>query len=113
MARLESSHGRATKFKTSFPLGTLSDKKKAHEHHVFGLVALGTSPGLFWGQVQFVPGTNPGFLFDFTHWKPSLCQGQTQFVPGTNPGRRVAEKVYVLKIYVPFSLTKLTGFFYP
>ena len=33
-----------------------------------------------------------------------MFQGQAQFVPGTIPGRSAAEKVYVLKVYVPFSL---------
>ena len=40
----------------------------------------------------------------FTQWKPSLSPGQTQFVSGTNRERRAEEKVYALKVYVPFSL---------
>ena len=37
-------------------------------------------------------------------FSPYFTQGQTRFVPGTNRERRAAEKVYVLKVYVPFSL---------
>ena len=62
------------------------------------------------GQTGFVPGTKwvcprdkPRFSPYFTQWKPSLSLGQTQFVPGTFRGRRAAERVYVLKVYVPFS----------
>ena len=80
-----------------------SGKKKAHKHKLFGPVALGTPrecPG-----DKPVPGTNPGFLLSL-HWKPSLSLGQTQFVPGTFRGRRAAERVYVLKVYVPFSFPK-------
>ena len=62
------------------------------------------------GQTGFVPGTKwvcprdkPRFSPFFTQWKPSLSLGQTQFVPGTFRGRRAAERVYVLKVYVPFS----------
>ena len=62
------------------------------------------------GQTGFGPGTKwacprdkPRFSPYFTQWKPSLSLGQTQFVPGTFRGRRAAEKVYVFKVYVPFS----------
>ena len=89
----------------------MSGKKKARKHKLFGPVALGTTPGLSLGQTQFVPGTNPGCPGDkprfspyFTQWKPSLSLGQARFVPGTNRWRMAAEKVYVLKVYVPFSL---------
>ena len=89
----------------------LSGKKKAHKHKLFGPVALGTTPGLSLGQTQFVPGMNPGCPRDkprfspySTQWKPSLSLGQTRFVPGTNRWRMAAEKVYVLKVYVPYSL---------
>ena len=65
------------------------------------------------GQTGFVPGTKwvcprdkPRFAPYFTQWKPSLSLGQTQFVPGTFRGRRAAERVYVLKVYVPFSFPK-------
>ena len=37
----------------------------------------------------------------------SLSLGQTRFVPGTFRGRRAAERVYVLKVYVPFSFPSL------
>ena len=80
-----------------------------------------------WSQffTGFVPGTNPVCPWDksgeklgqtqefsySTKWKPDF----TGFVPGTNPGlslgqsrgRRAAQKVYVKKVYVPFSLAIL------
>ena len=66
------------------------------------------------GQSGFVPGTKwvcprdkPRFSPYFTQWKPSLSLGQTRFVPGTSRGRRAAERVCVLKVYVPFSLAKI------
>ena len=37
--------------------------------HLFGPVALGTTPGLSQGQTQFVSGTNPGLSPYFTQWK--------------------------------------------
>ena len=65
------------------------------------------------GQTGFVPGTKwvcprdkPRFSPYFTQRKPSLSLGQTQFVPGTFRGRRAAERVYVLKVYVPLSFPK-------
>ena len=54
---------------------------------------------LYTVEAQFVPGTNPVCPWD----KPGLSLGQTRFVPGTFRGRRAAERVYVLKVYVPFS----------
>ena len=65
------------------------------------------------GQTGFVPGTKwvcprdkPRFSSYFTQRKPSLSLEQTQFVPGTFWGRRAAERVYVLKVYVPFSFPR-------
>ena len=69
-----------------------SGKKKAHEHKLFGPVALGTprecprdKPGLSPGQSGFVPGTNPGFLLmlhsgsPVCPWdKPSLSLGHSR-----------------------------------
>ena len=62
------------------------------------------------GQTGSVPGTKwvcprdkPRFSSYFTQQKPSLSLGQTQFVPGTFRGRRAADRVYVSKVYVPFS----------
>ena len=62
------------------------------------------------GQTGFVPGTKwacprdkPGISPYFTQRKPSSSLGQTQFVPGTFRGRRAAERVYVLKVFVPLS----------
>ena len=40
----------------------------------------------------------PMFSSCFTQWKPSLSQS------GTNRQRRAAEEIYVLNVYVPFSL---------
>ena len=60
-------------------------------------------PGLSLGRTQSVPGTNPGFLLIYTveawvcPWaQPSLSLG--------HPGRRAAQKVYMIRVYVPFSL---------
>ena len=65
------------------------------------------------GQTGFVPGTKwvcprdkPRFSPYFTQRKPSSSLGQTQFVPGTFRGRRAAERVYVLKVYVPLSFPR-------
>ena len=55
-------------------------QEKAHEHKLFGPVAL--------DHPRIVPGTQ---------WKPSLSQGH-----GAKGGR----KLYVLKVYVPFWLAK-------
>ena len=90
-------------------------QEKAHKHKLFCPVGLRISPDLSQGQTQFVPGTNPVKNWDkprisFTQWKP----GKPGFVPGTNPGlslgqtrgRREEQRVYVKKVYVPFSLAK-------
>ena len=65
------------------------------------------------GQTGNVPGTKwvcprdkPRFSSYFTRRKPSLSLGQTQFVPGTFRGRRATDRVYVLKVYVPFSFPR-------
>ena len=65
------------------------------------------------GQTGLVPGTKwvcprdkPRFSPYFTQRKPSLSLGQTRFVPGTFRGRRPAERVYVLKVYVPLSFPR-------
>ena len=76
---------------------------------------------LLLGHPGNVPGTNQVCPRD----KVGLSQGQTQvfllfytaeaqFVPGTNPvvpgtfrGRRAADRVYVLKVYVPFSFPRV------
>ena len=87
-----------------FPLShqRMSGKKKAHKRKLFGPVALGTTPGMSQRQTEFVPrfpliyNASPVCPWD----KPSLSLGQSQ-------GRRAAEKVYVLKVYVPFSLARM------
>ena len=60
-------------------------QENAHKPNFFGPVGLGTTPGMSWGQT-LCPRD-----------KPSLSLGQSR-------GRRAAEKVYVSKVYVPFSL---------
>ena len=105
------------------PVFSRAPKSQARKRHInvtfFVRLVLGrprVCPGDFTG---FVPGTNrvkpwdkPGFSPYFTQWKP----GKPGFVPGTNPGlslgqtwgRRAAQKVYVKKIYVPFSLAEIS-----
>ena len=98
-----------------------SGKKKAHKHKLFCPVGPSfhrTCPRDKLGLSLGVPGTNPVKNRDkprnspySTHWKPDF----TGFVPGTNPvksqgqsrGRRAAQKVYVKKVYVPFSLANI------
>ena len=71
-------------------------------------------PGDFTG---LVPGTNPvktcdkpGFPPYFTQWKPGfhrVCPWDKPSLSlGQSRGRRAAQKVYVKKVYVPFSLAK-------
>ena len=88
----------------------LSGKNKAHKHKLSGPVGCswddpGNVPGTNrvcpWDKLGF-PGTNPGFLLILQSGSPGLSQGQTQFVLGTSPGQRAAERVYVLKVHVPF-----------
>ena len=109
----------ATKFRilrSERAAGAEIKQEKAHKHKLFGPVALGTTLGMSWGQTGFVPETSPLCPRDkprlspyFTQWKPSLSGWQTQFVPGTTRGQRGAEKVCVLKVYVPFLLAKRRG----
>ena len=77
-----------------------SGKTKAHKHKPFCPVGLGTTPGLSRGFHRVCPwdkfGENPA--------NPGLSLGQTR-------GRRAAQKVYVKKGYVPFSLAILGGSF--
>ena len=94
-----------------------SGKKKAHKHKLFCPVGLGTTLGLCRGFQRVCPwdksGENLGqarvFSLFYTvearfHWvcpwdKPGLSLGQSR-------GRRAAQKVYVKKVYVPFSLAR-------
>ena len=96
-----------------------SGKKKAHKHKFFCPVGLGTTPGLSRGFHRVCPwdksGENLGqtrvFSLFYTvearfhrvcPWdKPGLSLGQSR-------GRRAAQKVYVKKMYVPFSLAIYT-----
>ena len=86
-------------------------KKKAHKHKLFGPVALGTrecprdKPGLSPGQSGFVPGTKPRFLL-ILHSGSPVCPWDKPSCPGDIRGRRAADRVYVLKVYVPFSFPK-------
>ena len=56
-------------------------------------------PGDFTG---LVPGTNPVKTWDTPGFSPGLSLGQARL----SRGRRVAQKVYVKKVYVPFSLAR-------
>ena len=67
---------------------------------------------LLLGHPGNVPGTNRACPRDKPRFSPYFTQVEAQFVPGKNPvcpgdipGRRAAERVYVLKVYVPFSGT--------
>ena len=96
--------------------GNLKCKKKAHK--LFCPVGLGTTPGLCFGDFTgFVPGTKPVKTCDKPGFSPLFYTGSpdfTGFVPGTSPvkvpgqsrKRRAAQKDYVKKVYVPFSLAK-------
>ena len=90
-------------------------QEKAHKHKLFCPVGLGTTPGLSRGFHRVCPWDKPGenlgqtrvFSLFYTvearfhrvcPWdKPGLSLGQSR-------GRRAAQKVYVKKVYVPFSL---------
>ena len=73
--------------------GKVSGNKRAHQHKIWGLVALGTTPGLSQGgQTQLAPGTNPGCpptLHCGTSVRP---RDQHRFVHGTNRGRKGGRK---------------------
>ena len=86
----------------------MSGKKQAHKHKLNFLVRLllgrpGECPGdkpRVLGKSGFVPGTIPGFLLVFYNGSPVS--------PRDNPGDEgAAERVYVLKDYVPFSLPRM------
>ena len=67
-------------------------------------------PGLSLGQTHFVPGTNPGFLRILHNGSPVCPWDRPSLSLGQSQGRRVAQKVHVLRVYVPFSLAiKQTG----
>ena len=94
-------------------MSDLSGKKKAHKHKLFGPVALGTTPGLSpganWGlSLGFVPGKNPGLLLILHTGSPVCLRDEPSLSLGQFRGRRVAEKVYVSKVYVPFSPANLS-----
>ena len=82
-----------------------SGKEKAHKHKLFGPVGLGTTPGMSWGRTWFVLGTNPLSPRNklISHSGSPGCPGTTPACPQSR-GRRAAEKVYVLKVHMPFSL---------
>ena len=83
-----------------------SGKKKAHKHKLFGPVTLGTTPGMSQGQTGFVPGTNRVFLLILRNGSPVCPWDKPSLSLGHSWERRAAEKVYVLKVYVPFSLAR-------
>ena len=59
-------------------------------------------PGLSPGQSGFVPGTNPGFLLILHSGSPVCPLDKPSLSLGQFRGRRAADRVYVLKVYVPF-----------
>ena len=74
-----------------------SGKKKAHKRKLFGLVALGTTPGLSQGQTGFVPGTNPlcprdkpWFLLILHSGSPVCPRDKPSLSLGQSQGRRAA-----------------------
>ena len=88
--------------------------KKRHIDINFLVWLLLGHPGNVPGTNRVCPRDKPRFSSYFTQRKPSLSLGQThvfflfytaeaQFVPGTFRGRRAADRVYVLRVYVPFS----------
>ena len=90
----------------------------SHKHKLFCPVGLGTTPGLSRGFHRVCPwdkssenlGHTRVFSLFYTvearfhrvcPWdKPGLSQGQSR-------GLRAAQKVYVKKVYVPFSLARI------
>ena len=89
-----------------------SGKRKAHKHKLFDPVGFGTARVCPWdkpdssGTNPVVPGTNPGFLLVLHSGSPVCPRDKPSLSLGQTRGRRAAEKVYVLKVYVPFSLAK-------
>ena len=85
--------------KTFSRFGPLSQAGKRHINTIFfGPVALATTPGLSRDKPRFSPCLHNGSPV-CPRDKPTLSLGQFR-------GRRAADnlKVYVLKVYVPFSL---------
>ena len=89
----------------------ISGKKKAHKHKLFCPVGLGTTPGLSREFHRVCPwdkfGENLGQIRVFSLFykverpaSPGLSLPQTR-------GRKAAQKVYVQKVYVPFSLANI------
>ena len=66
-------------------------------------------PGLSLGQTHFVPGIKPGFLLILHNGSPVCPRDKPSLSLRQSRGRRAAEKVYVLKVYVPFSLANISG----
>ena len=95
--------------------GLDSGKKKAHKHKLSCPVGLGTTPGLSRGFHRVCPwdkfaenlGQTRVFSL-FTQWKPRFHRVCARDKPGLSLGqswgRRAAQRVYVKKTYVPFSL---------
>ena len=99
-----------------------SGKKKAHKHKLFCPVGPSfhricprDKPGLSLGQIRWKLGETQEFSLFYTvearfhricPWdKPGLSLGQSRW-------RRAAQKVYVKKVYVPFSLASFKRFWH-
>ena len=85
-----------------------SGNKKAHKHTLFAPVSFGTALALSHWQTldkPVCPWDKPRFSPHFTQWKPSSSRDKPSWSLGQTRGRRVAKKVYVVK--VPFSLAEI------
>ena len=82
-----------------------SGKKKAHKHKL-------SCSGCSWDDRRNVLGTNLGFLPILHNRSPVCPRDKPSLSLGQSRGRRVAEKVYVLKVDVPFSLAKEQSMFF-
>ena len=87
----------------------ISGKEKAHKHKLFGPVALGTPRECPRDKVGLSQGQTQVFSLLYTVDAQFVPGTQTRFVPGTFRGRRAEERVYVLKVYVPFSFPKIAS----
>ena len=97
-----------------------SGKKKAHKHELFGPVGLGMTLGCPRDKPRFVPGTNPvcpwdkaGFLLMLHSGSPACPWDKPGLSLEQTRGRRATQNVYVLNVYVPFSLAKCCLKTYP
>ena len=89
----------------------ISGKKKTHKHKLFWSGWSWDDPRNVPGKnrAHFVPGANPGFLLILRSGSPVCPRDKPSLSLGQSRGRRVAKTIYVLKIYVPFSLAIIGG----